>query len=84
MAIEVDIIGGAVHLDTLEYMETKTYTTHETRVNIKAKEADPLITLSRSKKIDTKNCWLYDFEMVENDSNILYDFDLNKDRTYSP
>ena len=82
MAIEVDIIGGAKHLDTLSYMESLYYNVNETKVNLKFTEAAPLITLSRTKNVEAKNCWQYDYTILENDSGILYDFDVNRERTW--
>jgi len=84
MAVEVDIIGGQKYVDTLGYMESLYYEAHETKVSLKFWESAPLVTLSRTKSIEAKNCWQYDFEIIPNDSNILYDFDVNKERIWSP
>lgn len=76
MEVEVDVIGDTVYTEVLEYGESVSYTVHETKVTVKAKEYNPLVTLSRTKNFEAKNCKHYNIELVENDSALLYDFDL--------
>ena len=83
MDVEIDVIGGDKYLDTLEYMESISYDAHETKVSIKFRESAPLITFSRTKNIQAKSCWQYNFEIIPNDSSVLYDFDVRKDRNYN-
>ena len=76
MEVEVDVIGDKTYTEVLDYGESVSYKVHETKVSIKAKEYAPLITLARTKNFEARNCKKYYIEFVENDSAILYDFDL--------
>ena len=76
VSLEVDIIGDSMYSSILFPGENQVFYPHETKVKIKAGKRTSLVSLSRTKNFEAKNCKNYSVDLFQNDSSTLYRLDI--------
>lgn len=74
--LEVDIIGDSLYTIMLNSGENKVYFPHETKVKVKAGKASSIISFSRTRNFEAKNCRSYNINLLQNDSSTLHRLDI--------
>lgn len=77
VSLEVDIIGDSAYTSVLSSGENAVFFPHETKVKIKVGKASSLVSISRTKNFEAKNCKSYTIDVLQNDSSTLYRLDLD-------
>lgn len=80
VSLEVDIIGDSLYSSHLNPGENEVFYPHETKVKIKAGKMTSLVSLSRTKNFEAKNCYHYTIDLIQNDSSTLHRLDLEFNR----
>lgn len=80
VSLEVDIIGDSLYSSHLNSGENEVFYPHETKVKIKAGKMTSLVSLSRTKNFEAKNCYHYTIDLIQNDSSTLHRLDMEFNR----
>ena len=76
VSLEVDIIGDSLYSSNLDPGENAVFYPGETKVKVKAGKMTSLVSLSRTKNFEAKNCKHYSLDLFQNDSSTLHRLDI--------